>query len=63
MINLDSITNENKIERNEKWLFIPDPRYKVLIIGASGSGKKNVLINLVKNKTILTRLFVWKKCK
>ena len=63
MINLDSITNENKIERNEKWLFIPDPPYKILIIGASGSGKKNVLINLVKNKTILTRLFVCKKCK
>ena len=49
MINLDSITNEKKIEHNEKWLFIPDHPNKMSIIGASGSGKKNALINLIKD--------------
>ena len=41
MVNLDSITNENNKERNEKWLYIPDHRYRILIIGGSGSEKTN----------------------
>ena len=36
MFNLDNITNKNK-ERNEKWPYVPDHLYKVLIIGGSGS--------------------------
>ena len=43
MINLDSITNENK-EHNEKWPLIPDHPYRILIIGGSGSGKTNTLL-------------------
>ena len=39
--NVDSITNENKREHNKKWPFIPDHPYRILIIGDSGSGKKN----------------------
>ena len=38
MINFDDHTNENKTEHNLKWLYIPDYPYRVLIIGASGSG-------------------------
>ena len=48
MINLDSITNENSKEHHEKWLYIPDHRYRILIIGAFGSGKTNTLLNLIK---------------
>ena len=47
MINLDSITNENNKEHNEKWSFIPYHPYRVLIIGGSESGKTNVLPNLI----------------
>ena len=47
MINLDSITIENNKEHNEKWPYIPDHPYKILVIGASGSGKTNALINLI----------------
>ena len=39
MINLDSIVNENNKERNDKWPFIPDHPYRILIIGGSGSEK------------------------
>ena len=43
MLNLDNITNEtnksNK-EHNEKWSYIPDHPYVILIIGGSGSGTK-----------------------
>ena len=36
MINLDSITNENNKEHNEKWLFILDHPHRILIIGSYG---------------------------
>ena len=36
-------------QHNSKWLHIPDHPYKILIIGASGSGKTNVLLNLINN--------------
>ena len=37
MINLDSITNENNKEHNEKWPYIPDSSHRILIIGGSVS--------------------------
>ena len=50
MINLDSITNKNKKKHNEKWPYIPDHPYKILIIGSSGSGKTNALLNLINEQ-------------
>ena len=50
MINLDSITNENNKKRNEKWPYVPDHPYRILIIGGSGSGKINTLLNLIKER-------------
>ena len=50
MINLDSITNENNKKHNEKWPYIPDHPYRILIIGGSGSGKTNTLLNLIKEQ-------------
>ena len=40
MINFDDYTNENILEHNSKWPYIPDHPYRILIIGGSGSGKK-----------------------
>ena len=50
MINLNSITNGNNKEHNEKWPYIPDHAYRIMIIGGSGSGKTNTLINLIKEQ-------------
>ena len=50
MINLDSITNENNKKQNEKWPYIPDHPYRILIIGGSGSGKTNTLLNLINEQ-------------
>ena len=48
MINLDDITNENNKEHNEKWPYISHHSSRLLIIGGSGSGKTNTLLNLIK---------------
>ena len=50
MINLDSITNKNKKEHNEKWSYIPDHLYRVIIVGCSGSGKTNTFLDLIKEQ-------------
>ena len=35
------------IKNNEKWLYIPDHPYRILIIDVSGSAKANTLLNLM----------------
>ena len=47
MITFDDYTNENKTEHNPKWPNIPDNPYRTIIVGGSGSGKTNSLLNLV----------------
>ena len=47
MINFDDYTNKNKTQHNSKWPYIPDHPYRILIIGSSGSGKTNALLNLI----------------
>ena len=49
MINFDDYVNENKIEHNKNWPYIPDHPYRILIIGGSEYGKTNVLLNLIEN--------------
>ena len=49
MINFDDYTNENKIEHNPKWPYIPNHPCRILITGGSGSGKTNALLNLIMN--------------
>ena len=47
MISFDNYANENKTEHNLKWPYIPDNPYRILIIGGSGSGKTNALLNVI----------------
>ena len=50
MFNFDYITKEDIKEHNPKWPEMPDHPYKILIIGGSGSGKTNALLNLINNE-------------
>ena len=59
MINLDSIRNENNKRDNEKWLYIPDHPYRILIIGSSGSGKTNALLNLIKEQNDIDKVYLY----
>ena len=61
MINLDSITNENNKEHNEKWPYIPDHPYRIVIIGSSGSGKTNALHNLIKEQDDIEKIYLYVK--
>ena len=59
MINLDSITNENNKEYNEKRPFIPHHPYIILIIGGFGSGKTNALFNLIQDQDEIDKVYLY----
>ena len=61
MINLDNIINKNNEEQNEKWPYIPDHPYRILIIGRSGSGKTNTLLNLINEQRDIDKIYLYAK--
>ena len=61
MINFDDYVNENKTEHNRNWSYIPDHSYRILIIGGSGYGKINVLLNLVENQPVIDKIYLYAK--
>ena len=61
MINFDDYVNENKTEHNEKWPYIPDHPYRVLIIGGSGSVKTNLLLDLIENLPDIDKIYLYAK--
>ena len=61
MINFDDYVNENKTEHNKNWPYIPDHPYRILIIGGSGSGKTNVLLNLIENQSDIDKIYLYAK--
>ena len=61
MINFDEYTNENKTMRNPNWPYIPDHPYRILTIGGSGSGKTNVLLNLILNQPYIDKIYLYAK--
>ena len=61
MINFDDYTNENKTEHNLNWPYIPDHPYRILILGGSGSGKTNALLNLINNQSDIHKIYLYAK--
>ena len=61
MIISDNYTNENNREHNSMWPYIPDQPYRILIIGGSGSGETNALLNFINNQQILIKYIYMKK--
>ena len=61
MINLDNIVNNNNNNHNEKWPYIPDHPYRILIFGGSGSGKTNTLLNLINEQKDIDKTYLYAK--
>ena len=61
MINFDNYVNENKTKHNKNWPYIPDHPYRILIIGGSGSGKTNALLNLIDNPPDIDKIYLYAK--
>ena len=57
MINLDNSYKEH----NEKWPYIPDSLYRILIIGGFRSGKTNALINLINEEDDIDKIYLHAK--
>ena len=53
--------NENEINHNLNWPYIPDHPYRILIIGGSGSGKRNTLLNLINNQPDIDKIYLCAK--
>ena len=61
MINLDSIANKNNTKHNEKWSYIANHLYRILIICGSGSAKTNTLLNLVNEQNDIDKIYLYAK--
>ena len=61
MMNFDDYTNENKTQQNSKWPYIPDHPYRIPMIGGSGSGIKNALLNLIENQPDIDEIYLYAK--
>ena len=61
MINFDEHTNVNKKEHNPYWPYIPHHPYRILIIGGSGSGKTNALLNVIHNQPDIDKIYLYAK--
>ena len=50
LLNLINITKENIKEHNPNWPQFPDQPYKILRVRSSGSGKRNLLFNVINKQ-------------
>ena len=60
-MNFDEYTNENKRKHNPYWPYISDHPYRILIIGGSGSGKTNALLNLIEDQPDIDKIYLYAK--
>ena len=48
-------------EHNENWPHTPDKPYRILIIRGSGSGKTNLLLNLIQDQLDIDKIYLYAK--
>ena len=61
MMCIQKNVQEKKTERNKNWPYVPDHPQKILIIEGSGSGRTNVLFNLIENHPEIDKIYVYAK--
>ena len=58
MFNFDYITKEDTKEHNLNWPEIADHPNRILILGGSGFGKRNALLNLINHEPNIDNFFI-----
>ena len=53
--------DENKTEHNKNWPYTLGHPYRILMIGGSGSGKTNALLNLIENQPDIDKIYLYAK--
>ena len=61
MINFDDYANENRTEHNSNWPHTPDKPHRILITSGSGSGKTNLLLDLIEDKPDIGKIYLYAK--
>ena len=61
MINFDNYVSENRTEHNRNWSYVPDHPYRILTIDGSGSGRTNLLLNLIEEQPDIDKMFLYAK--
>ena len=61
MINFDDVAKKNMEECNPNWPEIPEQPYRILLVGGSGSGKTNPLLNLINHETDIDKIYLYAK--
>ena len=61
MFNFDYITKEDIKEHNPNWSEILDHQYRILIVGGSGTGKTNALLNFMNNESGIDKMYLYAK--
>ena len=61
MFNFGYITKGDVKEHNPNWLRICDHPYRILIVGGSGSGKRNALPNLINHELDMDKIYLCAK--
>ena len=61
MISFDNYVNENKTEHNKNWPHTPDKPYRILLIRGSGSGKTNLVLNLIEDQPDIHKIYLYAK--
>ena len=49
------------MKNNEKWPYIPDPPYRILITDGSGSRKTNALLNWINKQKNIDKIYLYAK--
>ena len=57
------VPNEDIQENNPKWSETPDHSYRILILGRTGFGKANALLNLINNRLDIDNMFYMLKIR